>query len=182
MYAEPGTYTVSITGDFQRIRLHDDSNNAAKLVSIDSWGDNQWKTMDHAFSRTTNMVYNATDVPDFSALTDLQFMFYTSSFDGDVSGWNISSVTNMKDMFAHADSFDGDVSGWDVSNVRSMFGMFYHADSFDGDVSGWDVSSVTSMGGMFTFAGSFDGDVSGWDVSSVTDMNRMFFGTPLLQR
>ena len=38
-YEEPGTYTVSITGDFTQIWFYGDWSNAEKLVSIDSWGD-----------------------------------------------------------------------------------------------------------------------------------------------
>ena len=177
VYEEPGTYTVSITGDFTQIRLYDDWVNAARLVSIDSWGDMRWATMDHAFGAASNMRYNATDAPDFSALTSLQYMFYSAtSFNGDISGWDVSSVTDMRDMFNNADSFNGDLSGWDVSGVEDMHGMFFGTAAFNGDLSGWDVSSVTDMSGMFTLTDSFNQPLDDWDVSSVTDMNRMFLG------
>ena len=32
--------------------------------------------------------------------------------------WQVSSVTNMHAMFAHASSFDGDLSDWDVRLFR----------------------------------------------------------------
>jgi surface protein len=35
-----------------------------------------------------------------------------SSFNGVLSGWNVSSVTDMKDMFRYATSFNADISGW----------------------------------------------------------------------
>ena len=176
VYGQPGNYTVSITGDFTQIRLDDDWDNAKKLASIDSWGDVQWATMGHAFAAASNMVYGATDVPDLSSVTDLQYMFYhAASFNGNLSGWDVSSVTNMKDTFAHAASFNGDISGWDVSKVQNMHGTFFNAASFNGDISGWDVSSVTDMVGLFAMADSFNADISGWNVSSVTDMNTMFF-------
>ena len=126
------------------------------------------------------MEYSATDTPALSALTDLQYMFYSAaSFDGDISGWDVSSVTNMRDMFNNADSFNQDLSGWDVSSVRNMHAMFFGADSFNQDLSGWDVSSVTDMSNMFALTASFDGDLSDWDVSSVTDMADMLRATPL---
>ena len=48
-----------------------------------------------------------------------------TSFNGDLSSWDVSSVTNMESMFQDATSFNGDISSWDVSNVTNMSGMFY---------------------------------------------------------
>ncbi len=47
-------------------------------------------------------------------------------------------------------SFNGDISDWDVSDVTDMSGMFSDADSFNGDISDWDVSNVTDMSHMFS--------------------------------
>ena len=43
------------------------------------------------------------------------------------------------------EGFDGDLSKWDASNVTDMKLMFYNARSFNGDLSKWDVSMVTAM-------------------------------------
>ena len=48
-------------------------------------------------------------------------------------------------------SFDGNVSAWDVSGVTDMSGMFAGATSFDGNLSAWDVSGVTDMSAMFGY-------------------------------
>ena len=176
-YASAGDHAVSITGDLTRIDLSDDSDNAAKLVSIDQWGDVRWKSMNRALLGASNMAYNATDVPDLSIVRDVSSMFRgATSFDGNLSGWDVSKVTDMHDMFRGATSFDGDLSGWDVSSVTYMYGMFRDATSFDGDLSGWDVSSVINMFGMFNGAALFDGDISTWEVLDVTDMYGMFRG------
>merc|ERR1719162_2413191 len=67
-------------------------------------------------------------------------MFYEASeFNGDVSDWDVSSVTDMNSMFDEATEFNGDVSDWDVSSVTDMKWMFYKATKFNGDVSDWDV-------------------------------------------
>ena len=95
---------------------------------------------------------------------------------GNISEWNTSLVTNMKELFKHKRDFNDDISKWDVSSVTSMWGMFKYS-PFNGDISGWNVSSVTNMGAMFFFT-SFDGDISGWNVSSVTNMRSMFCRTP----
>ena len=175
-YANPGVHQVVISGDFTRIYLIG-SPNAEKLQSIDQWGDIQWESMNSTFGGATNMVYRATDVPDLSGVTDMDWMFSgAASFNGDISEWDVSGVTGMSQMFAGADSFNGDISPWDVSGVTDMSGMFAGASSFNGDISPWDVSGVTDMSGMFAFTASFNGDISPWDVSGVTDMSGMFAG------
>ena len=174
-YAAAGNYTVSISGDFERIYLGGNSANAKKLHSIEQWGDIRWSTMNLAFHAASNMVYNAADSPNLSSVTDMSGMFSSSSFNGDLSGLDVSSVTNMSYMFLHS-SFNGDLSGWDVSSVTNMSYMFLHS-SFNGDLSEWDVSSVTDTSYMFSYS-LFDGDLSEWDVSSVTDMSYMFKNSP----
>ena len=46
-------------------------------------------------------------------------MFYRSKFNGDISGWNVSNVTDMSGMF-YKSEFNGDISCWDVSSVTNM--------------------------------------------------------------
>ena len=165
----------NITGNFERIRLNGDQNNAPKMQSIERWDDVSWMFMKSAFYGAENMVYHATGIPDLSEVTDMSDMFArASSFDGDTSTWDVSGVTDMSQMFFDADSFNGDVSEWDVSGVTDMSRMFLDADSFNGDVSEWDVSGVTDMSRMFLDADSFNGDISTWDVSGVTNMDQMF--------
>ena len=52
-------------------------------------------------------------------------------FNGDISKWDVLSVTSMWGMFAGAKSFDGDISKWDVSSVANMQAMFFKAELFD---------------------------------------------------
>ena len=51
--------------------------------------------------------------------------------------WDMSSVTNMGNMFGQASSFNADISGWDTSSVTSMSSMFEYAQAFNADISGW---------------------------------------------
>ena len=109
---------------------------------------------------------------------------------GEVSNWNVSSVTRMSYMFQYtgqnATTWSiGDLSNWNVSNVTNMGSMFQYAgryliNDFVLNLSNWDTSSVTNMSGMFSGAGMQAtkwgiGDLSGWDTSKVTDMNSMFY-------
>ena len=115
----------------------------------------------------------------------------------DMSGWNVSNVTNMKNMFSNSNftgnhftgtpniektgdnrEWYGDISKWDVSGVTNMESMFYNTSNFNGDLSKWDVSGVTNMISMFSAAHNFNGDLSKWDVSKVEDMRSMFNTAP----
>ena len=81
-----------------------------------------------------------------------------SSFNGDLSGWDVSSVTNMSQIFSGCESFNQDLSGWDVSSVTNMNDMFRQAYAFNQDISSWNVSSVTKMTDIFTSASALSDD------------------------
>jgi surface protein len=50
----------------------------------------------------------------------MKWMFYDGkAFNQDISGWNVSSVTNMSGMFWNASAFDQNLSGWCVKNVSN---------------------------------------------------------------
>ena len=69
-------------------------------------------------------------------------------------------------MFKYASTFNQDLSNWDVSNVTDMSFVFYHASAFDQNVGSWDVSSVTNMFNMFTYislsTANYDALLNGW--------------------
>ena len=178
-YAASGEYQVSMTGDLSRTWFGRGlfGSTAAKLLSIDQWGDIEWSTMENAFLGAVYMGYRATDAPDLSGVTSVSNMFYNAyAFNGNLSSWNVSSVTDMSSMFHDASSFNQTLNDWDVSSVTNMEDMFFDAASFDQPLNDWNVSSVTKMHAMFFDAPSFNQTLNDWDVSSVTDMSSMFLG------
>ena len=52
-------------------------------------------------------------------------------------------------MFRFASAFNGDISTWNVSTVSDMWHLFESATSFEGNLSNWNVSSVVNMEAMF---------------------------------
>ena len=172
-YDEPGTYEVRISGDFPNIFLFQHSS-APKLQSIEQWGDIGWTDMEGAFHSASSMEYAAADAPDLSSVTDMGNMFaFTGAFGGNLSGWDVSGVTSMQSVFLRS-GFNGDISGWDVSSVTNMITLFQDAPSFDSDISSWDVSSVRDMTSMFLRAAAFNQPLNSWDVSNVQNMGAMF--------
>ena len=50
----------------------------------------------------------------------LGLFFRASSFNQDISNWNVSNVITMNGMFTIATSFNQDLSQWCVSNISSL--------------------------------------------------------------
>ena len=69
---------------------------------------------------------------DVSRITDMDWMFSDSKFNGDISEWNVSRVESMEGMFYNS-QFNGDISNWDVSSVKRLDNMFNDSE-FNGEV------------------------------------------------
>jgi surface protein len=114
-----------------------------------------------------------------SNVTDMHFMFCCcEKFNCDLSRWNVSNVKNMKLMFCRCKQFNQDLSNWDVSNVNTMRSMFYGCENFDYDLSMWNVKNVKHIDNIFRECKKFNCDLSMWDVSNVETMDYAFYNCP----
>ena len=112
---------------------------------------------------------------DVSSVTNMQNLFKDKvSFNGNISKWNVSKVTNMSFMFVGTSVFNQDIGSWDVSKVTNMKSMFTTAQAFNQDIGSWDVSKVINMTSMFNTANTFNQDIGSWDVSKATNTGAMF--------
>ena len=201
-YNAEGTYTVEVSGALEGFGdpTWQGYDHAEKLIKVTSFGNLDLVSLEGAFKDASNLmevppqlpagVYNTAsmfnnassfnqDISgwDVSKVFNMRSMFNGAiSFNQDIGGWDVNHVTNMSDMFRIAYSFNQDLSGWDVSRVTNMSNMFAVASSFNQPIGDWDVSNVTSMGSMFSYAVSFNQDIGDWDVNKVTDMWGMFWG------
>ncbi|WP_396182015.1 BspA family leucine-rich repeat surface protein, partial [Flavobacterium sp.] len=95
-----------------------------------------------------------------SGITDMNFMFHNTGFNGNINSWDTSSVINMNFMFAFSD-FNQNISDWNVSNVTNMGGMF-QSTIFNQPIGNWNVSNVTDMVHIFYGNNAFNQDISNW--------------------
>jgi len=171
-------YEISISGDFPRIYFQNfnlSAEDRAKILSIEQWGDQEWTSMSGAFSNCTNLISNATDSPILINAITLNGMFEgATSFTGDLSNWEVSTIEDMSSMFENATSFNGDLNNWEVNNVTQMGSMFSGASSFNSNLDNWDVSNVNYMSSMFNGASAFNRNLNSWEVDNVSSMNAMF--------
>ncbi|WKN43121.1 BspA family leucine-rich repeat surface protein [Tunicatimonas pelagia] len=84
---------------------------------------------------------------DVSNVTNMSYMFSGADFfNQPLNSWanKLTNVVSLVGMFDSALRFNQDISGWDVSSVTDMQLMFSRASAFNQDISGWDVQNVTS--------------------------------------
>ena len=121
---------------------------------------------------------------DTSKITNMNHLFAgfngyygLENFNGNISKWNVSNVTNMAFMFSRNRRFNQPLNDWDVSNVTNMSFMFSGAKKFNQPLNNWNTSKVTSMTGMFCKATSFNQSLDKWNTKSVNkylDLTDMF--------
>lgn len=171
-YATAGTYMVDagVTGTMSS---WGQSGNLEGLTRVDTW------TNDVGMTDATRMFAGATDLeyvsPPPSSVVNMSYMFSgASSFNQDISDWNMTNVWNTGHMFENATSFNQDIGSWNTASLTDARSMFAGASSFDQDISGWNMSRVWNMSSMFAGATSFDQPIGQWSTASVTNMGNMF--------
>jgi surface protein len=179
-YAEPGIYTVSITGQGQGFRFANDGDRN-KLMDVVQWGSISGSS-DQVFTGCNNLSGTAPDSHILQTTSTSRYFGYTSKFNGYVNNWDTSKVTLMQGMFEYNTVFNQNIGSWDVSNVTSISGywgfIFRNATSFNNggspSINNWNTSKMTSMGYVFSNARAFNQPIGGWNVASSTDFSYMF--------
>jgi surface protein len=167
-----------------------------RLISVSTSNPATWglggavTSLAHLFDGAFLLTSVPTNIP--SSVTNLAGLFINaSSFNQDISGWNVSNVLYMYLMFSGATSFNQDISTWNMSNVVNTSNMFAGATAFNNGsltddqahpLTAWDPSSVIIMSGMFSGATSFNQDISSWNTTSATLMEGMFQGASLFNQ
>jgi len=173
-YALSGTYTVKVEGTGI---THLEIPRASKpfLIGCTSFGTIGLKDLTAAFDGCIALVTAPETLPPGVTVTMSMFKGATA-FDGDINGWDVSSVTNMSYMFLNATSFNKPLNNWNVSNTLNMVGLFSGATAFNQPLNNWDMSNVSDMSFTFYNAQSFNQDICTWAHSNLTVTQSMFKG------
>lgn len=102
--------------------------------------------------------------------------------------WDISSATNLSNIFKNTKLTQFDPSNWDVSNVSNFSEAFrgvFQNNAGSIDLSNWNIktSGPVNMYIIFGFNNQLTsvGDISGWDVSRVTSLGYLAAACSALQ-
>ena len=175
-YAEEGVYNVTIDGTIVGWSFNN-TGDRLKLIEISQWGNLRLGNADSYFYGASNLKITATDTLNTTGTITMYRAFRGCSSLTTVpnmNDWNMSNVTNMREMFQSATNFTQNISNWDTSGVTAMAGMFYNATAFNQDIGNWNTSSVDCTHEMFRGAISFNQPIGNWNTSSRTCMYSMF--------
>lgn len=181
-YTTKGEYTVSISGKKLQGFGSDSSEffqpavtTNASLKQVVSFGNLGTTSLRGAFANAIYLESVPASLP--STVTDISYMFSgCTSFNQDISSWDISRVTNTSYLFSRAYFYNQPLDNWNTSAVTNMAGMFNEASNFNQPLGKWDVSNVVDMHEMFWRDTSFNQPIGNWNTSSAVNMSALFAG------
>ena len=163
-----------------------------KIIPL-SRGGTQFGLSNSAYSApesTVILTISNSDKPHILTTTSFAYTLRKlTNFNSDISGWSVSNVTNMGQMFLRTRTFNRDIHSWDVSNVTDMSYMFNEASAFNNGDTGnnqlhplnWTTSALTSAAGMFGGASAFNQEI--FVLTKVTGtLEFMFYNAPIFNQ
>jgi surface protein len=116
----------------------------------------QIKNISHLFAGELTLNYGLKEFNgdisewDVSNVTDMVGTFNNSYFNGDLSSWKLDNVKDAQNLFSGNSKFNNpSICDWDVSNIKIFFRMFYGNTTFNQDLSKWKISDGAECSSMF---------------------------------
>ena len=122
----PGLYIVSIY-PITTFKFLGTSNYQTKFLELSQWGDVTWDTsLYRMFYHYTNLKITAQDIPNFSNVTIMQSMFSGCTLLSNIpniNNWNVSNVTDMREMFINTTTFNQNLGNWKLNSSVDLSSM-----------------------------------------------------------
>ena len=183
------------------------TDTTSKLMQISHWGTDFTHNMLNGstdFADCVNMDITASDSPDFSNLTYINFRGCSSlvdanntlnsstvfgaekislhktfesctSYNNDLTNWNTENVTDMNGTFNGCTVFNGDLSSWNTENVITFRDTFRNTAFNNDSLANWNTENVTSFLSTFYGCSDFNGDITNWRTDSADTLQSMFY-------
>ncbi len=154
---------------------------ALKSVDTHNMNVSRVENMYVMFLNCHSLTYLDTTDWDTSRVTNMRGVFNKCTTLEEIKGiesWDTSASTTMKQMFLQCQALESlDLSGWNVSNVTDTSLMFQFCTALK-EVTGtgdWHMPKNTTMKGMFSVCSALESvDVRNWEVPNVTTTLQMF--------
>jgi len=185
VYSTPGIYTIKVLGNLPWPKFN--GTDREKLMSVNQWGYNEWRSMGTSFQGCSNLEIYATDIPNTSLVNTLANAFNgcTSLTTMSLAGWDLTSCTSFG--WGYTGGFQSctsltsiDFTGCKLnttSNVQFRE-VFYNCTSLT-TVTGFNTLNTSKVYTMYqTFRGCTSLtslDMSGMDLSNCSDFRQMFY-------
>jgi len=164
--ADDGSYNVYILSED---KIYANQNCYNMFYNLRTVEQIEFENFDTSYTTTMRQMFYMYDTVEASTSSSLKTL--------DLSGFDLSNVTNIRAMFAYNSALESvNISNWNTNKVTDMAYLFQACENLKSiDVSGFNTSNVVDMEGMFIRCGNIETlDLSSFDTSKVTDMHTMF--------
>lgn len=168
------------TGTFSWAKKLTEIRWTENMTIAKTWDDNGensdlYTNLNSTFAETSSLkLIEWVENFDVSWVTSLFNTFYNSSFNQDISNWNVSNVKQFVQTFWWNKIFNQPLDSWNVWNWTHFQWMFRGTKRFNQPLNNWNVSNAVNMWYMFEWAREFNQPLDKWNVYKVDRMNNMF--------
>lgn len=137
--------------------------------------------MNYAFSGCSSLTeINGLENLDTSNVISMRYTFSDTSLESlDLSKWNVSNVTDIRDMFNHSQQLEYlDLSNFDNTKIESIDNIFNRCNKLKEikGIENFNVSDVENFSSIFAGCSSLESlDLTSWDIRNAKKLDRMFF-------
>jgi surface protein len=145
-YSTPGTYQVKIYNYLEKFGQDTQTsttplNNIDKLTAVLDFGNIGLKSLSGAFLGAIALTQVPATLP--TSVLDVSYLFFRASQINDVniSGWDVSNITNFSYIFFEATSFNQSIDGW-ITTETDLSYLLYGSGV---ELPGWLLTRLTTL-------------------------------------